>query len=731
MEAAALEILKNVFGYDAFRGNQAEIVSCVAEGGDALVLMPTGGGKSLCYQVPALLRPGTGVVVSPLIALMKDQVDALLQLGVRAAVLNSSLSTREAREVERRLEAGELDLIYVAPERLLTDRFLELLDRIQVALFAIDEAHCVSQWGHDFRPEYLGLSLLPERYPQVPRIALTATADHTTRREIAARLHLGRARHFVSSFDRPNIRYEVVDKNNARAQLLEFIRREHPGEAGIVYCLSRKSVEQTAEWLEAQGLRALPYHAGLSPELRAQHQERFLREEGLIMVATVAFGMGIDKPDVRFVAHLELPKSLEGYYQETGRAGRDGLPSDAWMAYGLADVVSIRRMLASSSADEKIKRLENRKLEALLAFCETPRCRRQVLLEYFGETLAEPCGNCDTCLNPVETWDGTVAAQKALSAVYRTGQRFGAGHLIDVLQGRETERVRSFRHHTLSTFGVGQDLSDRQWRSVLRQLTALGYLGTDAAGHGSLLLTSRAAAVLRGEERVELRREAERPKRAAAVRARAELPEVESPELWEALRACRMTFAKAQGVPPYVVFTDVTLRALEAHRPRSLAEMAAIPGVGQSKLERYGEAFLEVIAPFPPARGGVPLLRAEDAATSARGPGRTEKTEKTPRRDSALETLERYQAGESVAEIARERGLSEQTVSGHLAELVRRGLLSLEEATGLAEDEVARLEAVYHTLPEEQRARLKPLYEAAGERYDYHVIRCVHARLHG
>jgi ATP-dependent DNA helicase RecQ len=596
----AQEILRTVFGYEAFRGDQASVVEHVTEGSNAVVLMPTGGGKSLCYQIPALLRDGVGVVVSPLIALMKDQVDALLQVGVRAAYLNSSLSVSEARAVEDGLQKGELDLLYVAPERLLMPRTLELLQRSQVALFAIDEAHCVSQWGHDFRPEYIGLGVLVERFPAVPRIALTATADEITRREIREKLRLETARGFVSSFDRPNIRYTVVEKDNALQQLLAFYQAHHQGDAGIVYCLSRKRVESTAEWLQTKGVQALPYHAGLNTRIRERHQERFLREEGLVIVATIAFGMGIDKPDVRFVAHLDLPKSMEGYYQETGRAGRDGLPADAFMTYGLSDVVSMRRMLEQSLAPEHIKRIEYQKLEALLGFCESTRCRRQVILEYFGEKGQHTCNNCDTCTTPVETWDGTVAAQKLLSTVYRTGQRFGAAYLIEVLLGKESPRIRALGHHNLSVYGIGQDTNERTWRSILRQLVANGYLSTDANGHGSLLLTSRSSAVLKGQEQLFFRRDLTPAKPKKATAERRERPQVtpltsEDRDLWEALRACRLEFARDQGVPPYVIFHDSTLRDMLERQPRTLEQLGGITGVGKTKLERYGEAFLEVL----------------------------------------------------------------------------------------------------------------------------------------
>ncbi len=592
----ALSLLNKVFGHPDFRGAQREIVEHVAAGGDALVLMPTGGGKSLCYQLPALLRRGTALVVSPLIALMQDQVDALRQLGVRAALINSTLDADAVAATERALRKGEIDLLYCAPERLVMPRMLAALEDADLALFAIDEAHCVSQWGHDFRPEYLQLSLLHERFPQVPRIALTATADPQTRAEIIRRLGLGEARVFVSSFDRPNILYTIVDKQDARAQLLRFIRAAHAGEAGIVYCLSRRKVDETAAWLAGQGVRALPYHAGMPAEARAENQARFQREDGIVMVATIAFGMGIDKPDVRFVAHLDLPKSIEGYYQETGRAGRDGAPADAWMTYGLGDVVQQRRMIEQSEGGEDYRRVSAAKLEALLGLCETADCRRVRLLAYFGEQ-AGPCGNCDTCLEPPETWDATEAARKALSCIYRTGQRFGAGHLIDVLRGRATERVSNYGHDGLAVFGLGAELDVAGWRGVFRQLIALGYARPDHEAFGALRLTEASRPVLKGEQRIELRRAAPR-KAKPATRQRAAWAGAASPAeaaLLERLKAWRAGQAREQSVPAYVIFHDSTLAALAVTRPSDLGALSAIDGIGARKLERYGPQLLELL----------------------------------------------------------------------------------------------------------------------------------------
>jgi ATP-dependent DNA helicase RecQ len=607
-----LEVLRTVFGHADFHGAQREIVEHMVAGGDALVLMPTGGGKSLCYQLPALLRPGTAVVVSPLIALMQDQVAALAQLGVRAAFLNSTLAPAEARRVEQALLAGELDLLYVAPERLGTPRCLELLDRARIALFAIDEAHCVSQWGHDFRPDYLQLSVLHQRYPQVPRIALTATADPQTRAEIIERLSLGDARVFVSSFDRPNIRYTIADRRDGRAQLMAFIRDEHAGDAGIVYCLSRKRVDETAEWLQSQGVAALAYHAGLDAATRSERQACFQREDGVVMVATIAFGMGIDKPDVRFVAHLDLPKSIEGYYQETGRAGRDGRPADAWMVYGLGDVVQQRRLIEASEAGDEHKRIAAAKLDALLGLCETAQCRRVRLLQYFGEHIS-PCGNCDNCLAPPETWDATLAAQKALSAIYRTGQRFGAVHVIDVLRGKETERVLHWDHHRLGVFGIGADLDEATWRDVFRQLVALGLVQVEHAAYGALRLTDASRPVLKGERTVEMRRTAPRVRKgrksrlasasaaATSVDAESGAAATSSETAGEAarlasLKAWRLAESRRQALPAYVILHDATLAEIARRCPADLDALAGIPGIGARKLERYGPALLALLA---------------------------------------------------------------------------------------------------------------------------------------
>ncbi|SCF01356.1 ATP-dependent DNA helicase RecQ [Micromonospora coriariae] len=600
----ALPVLRRVFGYDAFRGFQQEVIDHVVAGGDALVLMPTGGGKSLCYQIPALVREGVAVVVSPLIALMQDQVDALTAVGVRAGFLNSTQSLEARRRVEAAFLAGELDLLYLAPEALGVRSTLALLDRGRIGLFAIDEAHCVSQWGHDFRPDYLALSMLHERWPDVPRIALTATATSATRTEIAGRLKLDDARHFVASFDRPNIQYRIVPKREPRKQLLALLRDEHPGDAGIVYCLSRASVDKTAEFLTANGIAALPYHAGLDAATRAANQQRFLREDGLVMVATIAFGMGIDKPDVRFVAHLDLPKSVEGYYQETGRAGRDGLPSTAWLAYGLQDVVQQRKMIETSDGDLAHRRNLAAHLDAMLALCETVRCRRVQLLEYFGEPATAACGNCDTCLNPPESWDGTVAAQKLLSTVFRLdrerNQRFGAGHCIDILLGKQTDKISQYGHDALTVFGIGTELSDAEWRGVVRQLLAEGLLAVEG-DYGTLALTEASAEVLGRRRTVTMRREPEKPASSRSTKPRGAATVVAdlgpaATAVFERLRGWRAATAKEQGVPAYVIFHDATLRQIASDAPGSLAELSRVSGVGENKLAKYGEQILAVLA---------------------------------------------------------------------------------------------------------------------------------------
>jgi len=585
--------LQHTYGFQEFRDSQADIIQAVVDGRDTLVLMPTGGGKSLCYQIPALVRDGCGVVISPLIALMQDQVDALQELGVRASFLNSTQDSATAHTIEQKLLNGDLDLLYIAPERLKQERMLNLLKTATIALFAIDEAHCVSQWGHDFRADYLRLSLLHENFPQVPRIALTATADERTRSEILSRLDLHAAEKYISGFDRPNIRYRIALKYNVKAQLLRFLKEEHQHDAGIIYCLSRKKTENIADWLQTQGFTALPYHAGLAAGTRASHQSRFLREEGVIVVATIAFGMGIDKPDVRFVAHLDLPKTVESYYQETGRAGRDGEPADAWMIYGLQDVIKLRQMMESSEGSEEHKRAEQHRLNAMLGLCEITSCRRQALLNYFGDSLIEACGNCDTCLEPVNTWDGTEACRKALSAVYRTDQRFGVNHLIDVLRGASNDKIIQNNHHQLAIHGVGGDLNNNQWRSVYRQLVARGFLSVDMDRFGALRLETKCRPLLRGEESIELRRDVKQQE--GKRQTKTALPDDIDVVLWEALRDRRRQFADDQGVPPYVIFHDSTLQEMCVLLPQSITEFARLGGVGERKLEKYGTDFLQVI----------------------------------------------------------------------------------------------------------------------------------------
>lgn len=592
--SSAHDILQSVFGYPSFRPPQDQIIDAVILGDDALVLMPTGGGKSLCYQIPAMVREGCGVVISPLIALMQDQVSAMQLLGVRAAFLNSTLNASEVREIEQSLADGNLDLLYIAPERFSQARTLTLLQQSCISLFAIDEAHCVSQWGHDFRADYLRLSLLHELFPEVPRIALTATADERTRNEIISRLQLEHAQQFIAGFDRPNIRYRIALKHNAKQQFLKFLKDEHANDAGIVYCLSRKKTEDIAYWLQGQGFNALPYHAGLNADTRAEHQRRFLREEGVIVVATIAFGMGIDKPDVRFVAHLDLPKTIESYYQETGRAGRDGEAANAWMIYGLQDVIKLRQMMEASDGNEEHKRAEQHRLNAMLGLCEITSCRRQALLAYFDETLEQACGNCDNCLQAPQTWDGTEASRKALSVAYRSNQRFGVNHLIDVLRGAETDKIFQFDHHRLSSYGIGKDLDNNQWRSVFRQLVARGYMSVDLERYGALRLEESCRPLLRGEETIQLRRDIKQ--KAAKRQTKTPLAADIDIALWEALRECRREFAEDQGVPPYVIFHDSALQEMCVNLPRDMPEFGLVSGVGERKLEKYGPAFVRVIA---------------------------------------------------------------------------------------------------------------------------------------
>ena len=587
-------ILQSVFGFSDFRAPQNEIIDTIIEGGDALVLMPTGGGKSLCYQIPAIIREGCGVVISPLIALMQDQVSAMQLLGVKVAFLNSTLDPRTAQEIAKALQNDELDLLYIAPERLNQARTLQLLSQSKIALFAIDEAHCVSQWGHDFRADYLKLSMLHELFPQIPRIALTATADARTKEEILFRLQLQDARQFIAGFDRPNIRYRITLKQNAKMQLLKFLKLDHPSDAGIIYCLSRKKTEDIADWLRRQGFNALPYHAGLSSQTRSNHQARFLREEDLIIVATIAFGMGIDKPDVRFVAHLDLPKTIESYYQETGRAGRDGQPANAWMIYGLQDVIKLRQMMEGSDGSEEHKRAEQHRLNAMLGLCEITSCRRQTLLSYFGEDLEQPCGNCDSCLEPVETWDGTEAARMALSAAYRTEQRFGVNHLIDFLRESNSDKIFQFGHQKLPSYGIGKGIDSNQWRSVFRQLVARGYMSVDLERYGALRLEEKCRPLLRGEASIQLRRDIKQK----TVRRQTKTPLASEIDvaLWEALRECRRLFAEELGVPPYVIFHDSSLQEMCIMLPRDIQEFGLINGVGERKMEKYGPAFMHIIA---------------------------------------------------------------------------------------------------------------------------------------
>ncbi|CAA6813266.1 MAG: ATP-dependent DNA helicase RecQ [uncultured Thiotrichaceae bacterium] len=701
----ALDILQNTFGYEDFRSNQKAIVDGVIAGRDVFVLMPTGGGKSLCYQIPALVREGVAIVISPLIALMQDQVDALQQHGVRAAYLNSSLSFQEQQNVLGALHRQALDLLYIAPERLVTSAMFDHLLQARISLFAIDEAHCVSQWGHDFRKEYQQLSILRERFPHVPRIALTATADQRTREEIIAQLGLQNAEVYISSFDRPNIRYLIEEAStNARESLWRFIQREHPEDAGIVYCLSRKKVESVAEFLTKKGQTALPYHAGMSAELRQHHQQRFLREEGVIIVATIAFGMGIDKPNVRFVAHLSLPKNIESYYQETGRAGRDGKPANAWMSYGLQDVILLRQMLENSDAADIFKRVTQHKLQSLLGLCELVNCRRQTLLAYFDETLAEPCGNCDNCLHPPKTYDATTNAQKALSCIYRTEQRFGVTYIIDVLRGKSNERMIHNGHDRLTTYGIGDDVAPAEWRSLFRQLIAMGYVHVDVE-YGSLKLADSARSLLRGET-LFMARIIEKIKAGKIKKEKLHKLRSFDQELREALRQCRNGLADEQGVPPYMIFHDSTLDEMARMRPTNNEAFLQLSGIGQFKLDKYGKEFLKVIAENP-----IPDVLQNRLS------------------DTINETLSLFLETESVEKVAETRGLKNTTIYSHLAEAIACDLLSLDRVIDLSGEKITEIKNAADMFDFAEGAPIKPIYEALDESYEYGILRCVLATM--
>ena len=705
----ALDILRDRFGYASFRFQQQQIVDCLIEGEDALVLMPTGGGKSICYQIPAIARSGVGIIVSPLIALMQDQVDALAQNGVQAAFLNSTQSAEQQHAVRRQLLGGQLDLLYVAPERATTEDFLNLLQQCQLALFAIDEAHCVSQWGHDFRPDYQKLSRLHELFPQVPRIALTATADARTRADIEQQLRLHQARRFIHSFDRPNIFYQISEGANNRQRLWNFIKDKYPEDAGIVYCLSRKQVESTALWLQQKGRQALPYHAGLDKQVRTDHQQRFLREDGLIMVATIAFGMGIDKPDVRFVAHLNLPKNIESYYQETGRAGRDGQAADAWLAYGLQDVITLRQMSQDSDADDAYKRIVHQKLEAMLGFCEQTGCRRQTLLGYFDESLPEPCGHCDNCVNPPQTWDATEASRMALSCVYRTGQRFGVNYVIDVLSGKQHPRIERNGHHQVSTFGIGSFLSSSEWHGLFRQLIAQGYLLSDVH-HGALKLTEHSKPLLRGEQKLHLRKQLAIKKSSAESAADNKKPRLRLADqaLFEALREHRRQLADQQGVPPFVILHDKTLHDLCVQRPTTMDALQNISGIGSKKLLLYGEDLLDIVEQYP-------LDPALDNSLS----------------NTVNETLLLFNQGQNAEQIAAQRQMTLTSVYNHLSAAIAADAIQFDQVFNIDREELDKITYALEMAADEQPFKMRTVFESLDGAYDYNLLNCVRASLRG
>lgn len=699
----AYQILNKTFGYQDFRHQQADIIQEILNDKDAMVLMPTGGGKSLCYQIPALIRPGVGIVVSPLIALMQDQVDALTQLGLSASYLNSNQSSETQHAIEQQLLNNELDLLYITPERLMSNRMLSLLKQSSIALFAIDEAHCVSQWGHDFRKEYQQLSILHERFPGIPRIALTATADERTRQEIIQQLDLHNAKTYINSFDRPNIHYQISDQTG-KADLLTFIKNSHSNDAGIIYCLSRKRVEETADWLAEQGFNALPYHAGLSQQVREQNQRRFLREDGIIIVATIAFGMGIDKPDVRFVAHLNLPKSIEAYYQETGRAGRDGLPADAWMAYGLKDMMLLKQMIQDGN-NEMQQRVSHSKLDSLMALCETTSCRRFHLLEYFGENCKDKCGNCDTCISPPESWDATEASRKALSCIYRSGQRFGIGYLTDILLGKVNDRITQNAHDKITTYGIGKDLSINEWKGIYRQLIAMGYININFEQYGALYLTDKARPLLRGEIELKLRKQSKKSSKKSAGKQKSALRDIDQ-ELFEALRQCRYDLSQEESVPPYVIFHDKTLIEMTRKRPSSLLDMGKIAGIGEKKLDKFGQQFLDIVKQYE-----IHTWLKNDLS------------------ETINNTLELYSKMLNTQDVADKRELSLSTIYNHLATAIKQEVIKLEEITEIADTDIKQIEQAIELCAEGGQEGSKAIFEFLNEEIEYGIIHCVRARL--